>query len=334
MCAVGHPGVDLDFTERTWRCDSFENKIQAVNMTEITKTFRRTTYSTISPSSGANDQSGRTVLITGGSEGIGYNTALAFAEAHASKIIIVSRSQSKLDQAYSKINREHPNADVEVRSCDVSDIAQIQDLWSQLANNDIFIDVLVLGASATDHPNNLEEQISIISFNIIANLHMLENFKNQENPTRKQKMLIYLSSATLHCYPYPALTYAATKAGFSNDLCRMADSIPETEMRIIIYHPGAVYTAAAERASEVPKDLPIWDDPSLSAHMAVWLASRDAAFLHGRFIWANWDADELMQMKDKISADPGFLKIGVTGVGSFQVKNLMEVCDRFPLRKG
>lgn len=54
---------------------------------------------------------------------------------------------------------------------------------------------------------------------------------------------------------------------------------------VLSRHPGCVFTGAVQRASEGNSDvsrLPIWDDPSLSAHMAVWVAGPEAAFLHGR----------------------------------------------------
>lgn len=302
-------------------------------MTEFTKVFRRTTYPTISPRVASNKQSGKTVLITGASGGIGFNIAEAFAEANAAKIILVSRSQERLDAASSTIQGKYNNALVETRACDCSNTDEINTLWNDLAREEIFIDVFVLGASATQPPTTLEDQISIINFNMIANLHSFEFFKNQANPGKKSTCLINLSSATLHCYPYKAVTYAATKAGLADYLCHIADFVPETQMRIINFHPGSVYTPAADKAQEVPKDLPIWDDPSLSAHTAVWLAGKDATFLHGRFVWSNWDMEELMGMKNRVESDPAFLKIGVTGVESFGVKDLMEVCARFPAPK-
>ena len=303
-------------------------------MTDFTETFRRTTYSTISPSSPANNQAGRTVLVVGASEGIGFGIAKAFAEANASKIILASRNEERLHDASKTIKREHANVKIETRVCDCSDVRQIEALWRSFANDDIFIDVFVLAASALQPPKSLHEQVSMINFNMIANIHSFESFKNQPTSANRRPMcLIYLSSAGLHLYPYEMVPYAATKAGFSNHLCHMADFVPESEMRIINFHPGAVYTPAADRAGEMPKDLPIWDDPSLSAHMAVWLASQDSGFLHGRFVWANWDAEELMSMKERILADPAFLKVGIIGVGSFSIKGLMEVCSKFPAPK-
>lgn len=54
----------------------------------------------------------------------------------------------------------------------------------------------------------------------------------------------------------------------------------------------------------------------LPGNFAVWAASTEAEFLHGRFVWANWDVDEL---KDglpgkRIADDDKFLKVGIHGV--------------------
>lgn len=303
-------------------------------MTDFTKTYRRTTYETISPTAPANSQSGRTVLVLGASEGIGYGVAKAFVEAKASKVILASRSQEKLNDASNAIKQDHADTEIETRVCNCSDEGQIKALWTSLAESNTFIDVFVLSAGALAPPSTIEEQAAMIHFNMIAHLHSFEGFRNQPNPDKRQTTFIFVSSGGAHMYPYPMVFYAATKAGFSNYLCHVADFVPESEMRIIVFHPGAVYTSAAKNSREVPKDLPIWDHPSLSAHSAVWLAGRDTGFLHGRFVWANWDAEELMGMKERILADPTFLKVGVTGVNGFTVQALMDVCSKNPVPKG
>lgn len=49
--------------------------------------------------------------------------------------------------------------------------------------------------------------------------------------------------------------------------------------------------------------------------MAVWAASREAEFLHGRFVWANWDVDEVKRvLGEQIAKEPNFLKVGMEGL--------------------
>ena len=47
--------------------------------------------------------------------------------------------------------------------------------------------------------------------------------------------------------------------------------------------------------------------------MAVWLASSEAAFLAGRFIWASWDVNELKARADEIRNGRYMLKLGLVG---------------------
>jgi hypothetical protein len=55
---------------------------------------------------------------------------------------------------------------------------------------------------------------------------------------------------------------------------------------------------------------------NLPGQFAVWAASPEAEFLHGRFVWAGWDVDELRagELRKRIEEDPNFLKIGVLGL--------------------
>jgi hypothetical protein len=49
----------------------------------------------------------------------------------------------------------------------------------------------------------------------------------------------------------------------------------------------------------------------LPAHFAVWLVSPEAEFLHGRMVWANWDAEQLIERKEEFeTSDLGTIKLG------------------------
>lgn len=45
---------------------------------------------------------------------------------------------------------------------------------------------------------------------------------------------------------------------------------------------------------------------------SVWLASPEAAFLNGRYLWAAWDVDDLIALKEKLAGDPTFLTTGLS----------------------
>lgn len=51
----------------------------------------------------------------------------------------------------------------------------------------------------------------------------------------------------------------------------------------------------------------------LPAHFLVWLASEEAEFLKGKFVWANWDAQELLARADEIQSSM-LLRVLLKGV--------------------
>lgn len=55
---------------------------------------------------------------------------------------------------------------------------------------------------------------------------------------------------------------------------------------------------------------------AVPGQVAVWAASPEARFLHGRFIWASWDVDELKEgpIRQNIDNDPDFLTMSVMGL--------------------
>lgn len=110
-------------------------------MTDFTSKFHRTTYDAIKPS--ADSQAGRTILVTGASEGIGFNIANGFCEAGASTVTLVSRSREKLDSAAAQISERFQKPTLLSRVCDVASIEGIQRLWESLAQDKLTVDVLV-----------------------------------------------------------------------------------------------------------------------------------------------------------------------------------------------
>jgi hypothetical protein len=51
----------------------------------------------------------------------------------------------------------------------------------------------------------------------------------------------------------------------------------------------------------------------LPGHFNVWIASPEAEFLKGKFVWANWDVDELKSLAEEVK-ESMLLRIGLNGV--------------------
>ena len=52
---------------------------------------------------------------------------------------------------------------------------------------------------------------------------------------------------------------------------------------------------------------------NLPAHFAVWLASDEAEFTKGRFLWSNWDVTELQERKAEI-LERDLLRLKIDGL--------------------
>lgn len=51
----------------------------------------------------------------------------------------------------------------------------------------------------------------------------------------------------------------------------------------------------------------------LPAHFLVWIASHEAAFLRNKFVWANWDVEELKARAEEIETS-SLLRVSLNGV--------------------
>src|SRR6202521_6114785 len=71
------------------------------------------------------DLSGKTIVVTGGNSGIGYEAALEFARKRA-KVILACRDLGKARTAAAEITASSPTADVEVMALDLSSLASIR----------------------------------------------------------------------------------------------------------------------------------------------------------------------------------------------------------------
>ena len=72
-------------------------------------------------------------------------------------------------------------------------------------------------------------------------------------------------------------------------------------------HPGVAESDMLKTAG-----LPGMDDTQLSGDSAVWATSKEGGFLKGKFVWVNWDVDELKQQAEKVQSTL-LLSLGLDG---------------------
>ena len=57
---------------------------------------------------------------------------------------------------------------------------------------------------------------------------------------------------------------------------------------------------------------PDWDDVDVAAHFCVWLSIKEGngTAPSGRYLWGNWDVEELKERKEELWVNEGLLTIG------------------------
>ncbi|RYP32952.1 hypothetical protein DL767_004968 [Monosporascus sp. MG133] len=293
----------------------------------LTKTYRREPYSAISPLRPELSQAGKTILITGGTAGIGYAIARAFLQASAAKVIILGRSTEKAKAATAELRQEaqsaNQNAEVIGLAVDISNASAVEELWAGLKEQGTVVDVLVLNAASVSlHMPVLElgtERLwNDFNMNVRAQFDMAERFYKQEGkPADRPLYLVHVSTSSIHDWNTSAKYhgYGASKLAVATVLQMIALETSPDEMQVVNFNPGPTYTQGAKDAGYSREDFD-WHDENLSGQFAVWLASPEAKFLHGRFVWVSWDVDELKsgELRKRINEDELFLKTGVRGL--------------------
>lgn len=134
------------------------------------------------------------MLITGGHTGIGYAIARAFAQASAERVIIIGRRDNLVASAASRLTSEFPSTQTLGRICDVADGMSVDRLWKDLANENIFIDVVVLNAAKLSARPILDLGRDAIweeyIINVRTHLDFIERIYKQRGAKGRQKVSV------------------------------------------------------------------------------------------------------------------------------------------------
>lgn len=154
----------------------------------LTDPFHNASYAGISPERPELSQSGKTVVITGGSSGIGYGIARGFVAASAARVVVLGRRPDVVAAAALKLAQEvWPTFGGEVLGlpCDITDPAAVDALWDKFRADGVVVDVLVLNAAGLAPLKPLldvgtDGVWKTYDANVRAQLQMTERFYKQE----------------------------------------------------------------------------------------------------------------------------------------------------------
>ena len=179
-----------------------------------------------------------TILITGGTSGLGYEFASQLL-ALGNTIIITGRNQSKLDQAKKQLPEVH------TFQSDVSDPKAIAELYTQVIKQFADLNILINNAGEMRKLNlhdtsiDLENITHEIEINLMGPIRMVQQFLPHLK-TKKDAAILNVTSG-LALIPFPiSPIYGATKSGLRSYTKSLRVQLKNTSIKVFeLIAPGA-----------------------------------------------------------------------------------------------
>ncbi|KAJ5376927.1 Glucose/ribitol dehydrogenase [Penicillium cosmopolitanum] len=269
------------------------------------------TYPFIEPM--GTELSGKSILITGASKGIGLATAVRCAKAGCAQIAVAARSS--LESVVKEIKDEAAKCGVELPHI----LPLSMDVTSDESVKAASLKLEAAFGGEVRHPR--KQRRTVIESDPIEWWKAWEvNVKgtflccHYFLPfvlSSDTKIVVNLSSVGAHTLSYGASSYQTSR--FANVRLNefLARDHEDEKLIAISLHPGGVKTDMAANFPEV-LHFSLADELALPADTIIWLAKERRDWLNGRFVWSNWDLEEVEGKKDEI-IEKDLFKFRMTG---------------------
>ena len=248
--------------------------------------------------------SGKNVLITGASSGIGEAVAIQFAKEGANVAINYNSGAERAEAVKKKVEqagapvRGGKGKDLLVKA-DISDESQIVAMFKQVIDGFGSLDILI-NNSGIQKPVP-SEQLEMADFDRIINVNLRGAFICSREAikhflSRKAKGVIVNNSSVHEIIPKPKyLPYSISKGGMENMTKSLALEYADRGIRVNAVGPGAIVTpinnawindpkARAEVESHIPMGRP--GEAEEIAVVFAFLASDEASYITGQTLFA------------------------------------------------
>jgi len=241
---------------------------------------------------------GKTVVVTGGTSGIGEVAAVRLAEQGA-RIVLIARDPKRAEVTMGMLRTANPSSVHNIHYGDLSSIADARRVAGEVAAAEAKIDVLVnnagaaWGAPAEDHP--LDAWYKIINLNLTAVFLMSQTVGKLSMIPRKYGRIINLASIAglVGTDPrmMPTIAYNASKGGVVNFTRSLAVEWAHHGITVNAIAPGVFPSKMSQgmidRAEQIIMDMTpmkrLGTDFDLKG-LAVLLASDASTYITGQTV--------------------------------------------------
>jgi len=230
------------------------------------------------------DFSGKTVLVAGGTGGLGRSVSLAFLERGAT-VAVTFRHEEEFDALGAAAGNGASR--LAKFNIDVTDPKAAEDLVAQILSRFNHLDVLVntVGGYAGGIPLwQLEPKVfeRLIDLNL-RTAYALSRAAAPAMIARKSGSIVNVAAKAAWDHAAGASAYAASKAAALALIDSLAADLAGTGVRVNSVLPSIIDTEANRRA--MPKaDFSKWPKPEDIANVILFLASDEARVIHGASI--------------------------------------------------
>ncbi|KAH8900777.1 NAD(P)-binding protein [Thozetella sp. PMI_491] len=282
-------------------------------------TFHRDSYAAIDPTQPSLSTKGKSAIVTGAGTGIGAGIAVSLAKSSISFLALVGRREHLLAKTKATIDALSTGTKVSILVADVTEPGSIGKAVAAFAEEcpNGRIDILVANAGYLAEQTTVADSDPVdwwlgFEINVKGNFNLLRAFLPYAAP---RASLVNISTSAIHnAYMPGQSSYRASKLGATEVFEYVRLENPG--LYVLQLHPGLVaftemydkFTAGTPGVANVP-----FDSVSLPSDFVVWAVSSEAQFLNGRFVWVNWDVEEMKADKEIILANPKKFTMNLVG---------------------
>jgi NADP-dependent 3-hydroxy acid dehydrogenase YdfG len=199
---------------------------------------------------------GKTVLVTGGTTGIGRSTALLLG-SYGAKEMILGRHQPELDDAIQAFKEAGMEDKVYGFTADISEKKGIEETFKQVDKHFGTLDVLINNAAVPFkgiQEGAYEEWQYVLNTNLLSYLACShEAIKRMQQ--KKEGQIISIGSLSATSRSANSSVYTATKAGIQAFSEALRKEVQSLNIKVSLIEPGLVGTDLPEIPPEKMQDM-------------------------------------------------------------------------------
>lgn len=184
---------------------------------------------------------GKNIFVTGGTTGIGRATARILAGLGA-KVFITGRNMEPLQVALQDTRKMYPDADIDGAISDLSDKAQIDDIFEAFRERYGDIDILINNAGLSAEgmlSGDYDQWQYVLNTNLLSYM-ACSNAAAKMMKDKQGGQIVNIGSMSAETNEAESTVYVATKAGIRGMTVALRKELNPHGIKVTLIEPGAV----------------------------------------------------------------------------------------------